>query len=122
MVLNKQLFTLLLAVVSLSTCTAQSLEIPVFSLVKINFNEVDPSSDPEVMMRQFEYTSSASAEVLLKLYRSSEHIKSCEYNDLADNYMCQLVKLGKVFSGHVFIPSNSNHGEVVIFADYFYIQ
>jgi hypothetical protein len=71
------------------------------------------------MMRQFEYTSSASPEELLQFYRSSEHTQSCDYNDMADNYMCKLAKHGKVFSGYVFIPSESKNGVTVIMADYF---
>ena len=114
------ILTLAFGLTSLIASAEQNLEIPVFSLVKMNFNDLDPSSDPEVMMRQFEYISSASPEDLLKFYRASAHIQVCDYNDMADNYMCQLTKHGKVSSGYVFIPSKSKHGETVILADYFF--
>ena len=117
--MTKLLLTFLLSLSSLFVFADENLEIPVLKLVKMNFNELDPSSDPEVMMRQFEYTSSASPEELLQFYRDSEHTQSCDYNDMADNYMCKLAKHGKVSSGYVFIPSESKNGVTVILADYF---
>ena len=120
--LNNKLLILLFTLISAPTFAEQNFEIPILSLVKMNYNDVDPSSDPEVMMRQFEYISSASPEELLKFYRASEYIKSCDYNDMADNYICQLTKHGKVSSGYVFIPSKSKQGHVKILADYFFTQ
>ena len=120
--MTKLLLTFHLSLTSLFVFADENLEIPVLKQVKMNFNELDPSSDPEVMMRQFEYTSSASPEELLQFYRSSEHTQSCDYNDMADNHICKLTKHGKVSSGYVFIPSESKNGETVILADYFLNQ
>ena len=120
--LTKLLLSLLLSLTLFSVFADENLEIPVLKLLKMNFNELDPSSDPEVMMRQFEYTSSASPEELLQFYRSSEHTQSCNYNDMADNHICKLTKQGKVSSGYVFIPSESKNGVTVILADYFLNQ
>lgn len=120
--MNKCLLALILISIFNVSAAKNVLEIPVHQMVKMNFNDADSSSKPEVMWRQFEYTSSATPEELLKFYRASKHVKSCDYNDMADNYMCKLAKHNEVSSGYVFIPSQSKNGEVVILADYFFIK
>lgn len=96
------------------------VELPVLQLRKMNFNDSDPSSNPDLMMRQFEYASNASPQELLTFYKESPHVKSCSYNDNADNHWCKLDKHGKIHSGSVFIPTKARGGLVEVFVDYFY--
>ena len=98
------------------------VEIPVHQLVSVKYNDTMQSSDPEVMMRQFEYMSSATPDALLQFYRDSAFVKSCEKNDMADNFMCALAEHGKVHTGHVFISTKTVDDQTAVFADYFYNQ
>ncbi|MCX7552263.1 hypothetical protein OS175_00105 [Marinicella sp. S1101] len=118
--MNKLLLVLVFGLNLNPAKAADDLEIPLYQMLKMNFNEADPSSNPEVMMRQFEYISSASLADILAFYRDSDHTQSCEYNDMADNYICRLAKHKKVSSGYVFIPAQSKGGEVTVLADYFF--
>ena len=98
------------------------VEIPVHQLVSVKYNDTMKSSNPEVMMRQFEYMSSATPDALLRFYRDSAFVESCEKNDMADNYMCVLAEHGKVHTGHVFISTKTTDDQTEVFADYFYNQ
>ncbi len=98
------------------------VEIPLYKLQKMNYNDSDKSSKPELLMRQFEYKSTASTKELIEFYNESSHIKSCEYNELADNHRCHLSKHGKVSSGSIFISSKPRNGLTAVFADYFYFK
>lgn len=119
------LLVLLALIYSMFVSIAQAesdVEIPVHHLVSVKYNDAMQSSDPEVMMRQFEYMSSATPDALLQFYRNSAFVESCEKNDMADNFMCALAEHGKVRTGHVFISTKTTGDQTEVFADYFYNQ
>lgn len=122
MLIQKTQLILSLIIFATLGCVNSEVEIPVLKLVKMKYNDVNPSSKPEVLMRQFEYTSSASPAELLKFYEDSIYTESCPYNEMADNYMCELAMQGKISSGHIFIPAQSKGSTNVILADYFFYK
>ena len=107
---------------TISACADSSVEIPLLKFESMNFNDKDKSSEPGLMMRQLEYMSAASPEELLAFYENSEYTKQCKYNKSADNYLCDLAKVGKVKSGMIAIPSKKNSKNTKVFADYFYYK
>lgn len=120
--MKKFLLLMILLVTTPVTLAEFEVEIPLLKLVEMKYNDVDPSSNPDVMWRQFEYTSSASPKELLKFYEDNKFTESCPYNDMADNYMCKLAEQGRISTGHVFIPSKSKGDITVILADYFFMK
>lgn len=119
----KKIITLLSFVMFVVMAHGNSeIEIPLYKVKKLNFNDSDKSSEPGLLMRQLEYLSTASTEELIEFYKKSPYVKSCSYNELADNYHCKLAKHGKVSSGDVFISTKSRNGLTEVFADYFYFK
>ena len=97
-------------------------EVPPFPDSEIIFSEEMDSSNPDILMKQVELSSTAASEDILDFYKKCEFVDSCEKNDMADNYICKLKTHDVIKSGYVFIDDHQKKGKTNIFMDYFYYK
>lgn len=95
--------------------------VPFYPGAVITSNEITQGDDKSKAIRDISFNSYADPKKVLGFYQNHPAIKSCEKNEMADNYICKFTKTEKISSGDVFIDSVKKKGkiEVVMWFGYF---
>lgn len=104
--------------ISMSATGATQVAFPTLNVARITLQDEGESTDPDRMLGELNYWSSASFDELLAFYVANPFVSNCKKNETAENYHCKLAKHGRVLFGDLFISEKPTAGQIEVYVSY----